>query len=88
MARARYQEGTLRIRGKGSAAHRRTRIRIYDSSGKNARILGIEYIISDAIYRSLPDDEKGRMHEQGWQHYLTQVGDAMAGRRSKHRVRP
>ncbi len=28
---------------------------IFDSAGKGARILGVEYIISDRLYRSLPD---------------------------------
>ena len=31
---------------------------IYDSRGRNAKILGIEYIISDALYRKLPVEEK------------------------------
>jgi len=39
------------------------------------------------VHENLPDDEKGRMHEQGWLHCLTQVGDAMAAR-SKRRVEP
>lgn len=35
---------------------------IFDSRGKNARILGVEYIISDALYRKLPDEEKKYYH--------------------------
>jgi hypothetical protein len=35
---------------------------IYDSNGKNARILGVEYIITDAVYQKLPDDEKKYYH--------------------------
>src|SRR6516162_6228766 len=35
---------------------------IFDSTGANARILGVEYIVSDAIYRSLPDEEKKYYH--------------------------
>ena len=32
---------------------------IYDAAGKNARILGVEYIISDALYKKLTDAENG-----------------------------
>jgi len=35
---------------------------IFDSTGKNARILGVEYIISDKLYRKLPDAEKKYYH--------------------------
>jgi hypothetical protein len=35
---------------------------IFDSAGKNARILGVEYIISDKLYRALPDAEKKYYH--------------------------
>jgi hypothetical protein len=35
---------------------------IFDSSGKGARILGVEYIISDRLYRGLPDAEKKYYH--------------------------
>jgi hypothetical protein len=35
---------------------------IFDSNGKNARILGVEYIITDAVYQKLPDDEKRYYH--------------------------
>lgn len=35
---------------------------IFDGSGKNARILGVEYIISDKLYRKLPDAEKKYYH--------------------------
>jgi hypothetical protein len=35
---------------------------IFDSNGKNARILGVEYIVSDAIYHSLPEAEKKFYH--------------------------
>src|SRR5229473_6286226 len=35
---------------------------IFDSTGKNARILGVEYIISDQLYRKLPDAEKKYYH--------------------------
>jgi hypothetical protein len=35
---------------------------IFDSAGKGARILGVEYIISDRLYRGLPDAEKKYYH--------------------------
>lgn len=35
---------------------------IFDGSGKAARILGVEYIISDKLYRGLPDAEKKYYH--------------------------
>jgi hypothetical protein len=35
---------------------------ILDSNGKNARILGVEYIITDKVYRTLPDEEKKYYH--------------------------
>jgi hypothetical protein len=35
---------------------------IFDTNGKNARILGVEYIITDAIYQKLPEEEKKYYH--------------------------
>lgn len=35
---------------------------LYDSAEKNARLLGIEYIISDNAFRKLPDTEKRFWH--------------------------
>ena len=35
---------------------------IYDSPGKAGRILGVEYIISDKLYRTLPEAEKKYYH--------------------------
>ena len=35
---------------------------LYDSVGKNARLLGVEYIVTDEIYRKLPDVEKRYWH--------------------------
>jgi hypothetical protein len=35
---------------------------IFDTNGKNARILGVEYIITDAVYQKLPDEEKKYYH--------------------------
>lgn len=35
---------------------------IFDGSGKRARILGVEYIVSDKLYRALPEAEKKYWH--------------------------
>jgi uncharacterized protein DUF1264 len=35
---------------------------IFDTNGKNARILGVEYIITDALYQKLPEEEKKYYH--------------------------
>jgi hypothetical protein len=35
---------------------------LFDGVGKNARLVGVEYLISDAAYRKLPDDEKKYWH--------------------------
>jgi len=35
---------------------------LYDSCEKNAKLLGVEYIVSDRIYRQLPDAEKKYWH--------------------------
>jgi hypothetical protein len=35
---------------------------LYDSVGRNARLLGVEYIISDEAFRKLPDVEKRYWH--------------------------
>lgn len=35
---------------------------LYDSTEKNAKLLGVEYIISDRLYRKLPEEEKKYWH--------------------------
>lgn len=35
---------------------------LFDGTGKNAKLLGVEYLISDAAYRKLPEDEKKYWH--------------------------
>ncbi len=35
---------------------------LFDSTGKNAKLLGVEYIISDKLYRGLPQTEKKYWH--------------------------
>jgi hypothetical protein len=40
---------------------------LYDSSGKNAKLLGVEYIISDRLYRELLDAEKKYWHPHAYE---------------------
>jgi hypothetical protein len=35
---------------------------LFDGTGKNAKLVGVEYLISDEAYRKLPDDEKKYWH--------------------------
>jgi hypothetical protein len=35
---------------------------LFDSTEKNAKLLGVEYIVSDAVYRKLPEAEKKFWH--------------------------
>lgn len=35
---------------------------LFDGAGKNAKLLGVEYIVSDEVYRKLSDDEKKYWH--------------------------
>jgi hypothetical protein len=35
---------------------------LFDTSAKNAKLLGVEYVVSDKIYRQLPDEEKKYWH--------------------------
>lgn len=35
---------------------------LFDGTGKNAKLLGVEYLIPDAAYRKLPDEEKKYWH--------------------------
>jgi hypothetical protein len=35
---------------------------LFDGTGKDAKLIGVEYIISDAAYRKLPDEEKKYWH--------------------------
>jgi hypothetical protein len=35
---------------------------LYSSAAKDAKLLGVEYIVSDEVYRSLPDVEKRYWH--------------------------
>jgi hypothetical protein len=35
---------------------------LFDGSGKNAKLVGVEYLISEDAYRKLPDEEKKYWH--------------------------
>jgi hypothetical protein len=35
---------------------------LYDGTGPTAKLVGVEYLISDELYRALPDDEKKYWH--------------------------
>lgn len=35
---------------------------LFDGTGKDAKLIGVEYLISDEAYRKLPDDEKKYWH--------------------------
>lgn len=40
---------------------------IYDSREKDSKLLGVEYIVSDETYRSLPDSEKKYWHPHAYE---------------------
>lgn len=48
---------------------------IFDSNKPNARLIGIEYIISEARFRALPEEEKRLWHSH---HYEVKSGTLMA----------
>jgi hypothetical protein len=40
---------------------------IYDSAAKNARLIGVEYIISEALFKQLPAEEKKLWHSHRYE---------------------
>ena len=54
---------------------------LYDSTGPDAKLIGIEYLISDAVYQKMPPEEKAYWHDHkhevdaGYLKSLTQTGD-------------
>jgi hypothetical protein len=50
---------------------------IYDSDQANAKLLGIEYIVSERVFVSLPDDEKKLWHSHN---YEVKSGELVAPR--------
>jgi hypothetical protein len=50
---------------------------IYDSNGENAKLIGIEYIVSERVFRSFPEDEKRLWHSHD---YEVKSGELIAPR--------
>jgi hypothetical protein len=54
---------------------------LYDGTGPNARLIGVEYLVTDAIYRKMPAAEKAFWHDHKYEvdagllKSLTQTGD-------------
>ncbi len=48
---------------------------IYDSNLSGAKLIGIEYIVSENVFRALPDDEKTLWHSH---HYEVKSGELIA----------
>jgi hypothetical protein len=54
---------------------------LYDGTGPDAKLIGIEYLVSDAVYQKMPEDEKAFWHDHkyeidaGYLKSLTQSGD-------------
>jgi hypothetical protein len=54
---------------------------LYDGTGPDARLIGIEYLVSDAVYQKMPADEKAYWHDHKYEvdagllKSLTQSGD-------------
>lgn len=40
---------------------------IYDGNGKDAKIMGIEYIVSERLFKTLPDEEKKLWHSHSYE---------------------
>ena len=53
---------------------------LYDGTGPNARLIGIEYLVSDSIYQKMPAEEKNYWHDHrnevdaGLLHSLVETG--------------
>ncbi|MGP0065964.1 MAG: DUF1264 domain-containing protein, partial [Isosphaeraceae bacterium] len=53
---------------------------LYDGTGPDAKLIGIEYLVSDAVYRKMPAEEKAYWHDHkyevdaGYIKSLTQSG--------------
>ncbi len=54
---------------------------LYDGTGPDAKLIGIEYLVSDAVYQKMPADEKSFWHDHkyevdaGYLKSVTQTGD-------------
>jgi hypothetical protein len=65
---------------------------LYDGTGPNARLIGVEYLVSDAVYRAMPEEERGYWHDHKYEvdarliRSLTQSGDEEAKTLAKVRT--
>jgi hypothetical protein len=58
-----FQVTTMHYCGmRGEGDHEMHQCVLYDSVSPGAKLLGVEYIVSDKIFRSLPDEEKKYWH--------------------------
>src|SRR5690606_24897375 len=48
---------------------------IFDGNGEDAKLMGVEYIISEKLFKQLPDEEKKRWHSH---HYELKPGTFIA----------
>lgn len=54
---------------------------LYDGTGPDARLIGVEYLVSDALYQKMPSEEKAYWHDHKYEvdggliKSLTQTGD-------------
>ena len=54
---------------------------LYDGTGPDAKLIGIEYLVSDALYRKMPPEEKPYWHDHKYEvdsgllKSLTQMGE-------------
>lgn len=54
---------------------------LYDGTGPDAKLIGVEYLVSDSIYQKMPAEEKAFWHDHkyevdaGYLKSLTQTGD-------------
>ena len=51
---------------------------IFDRNAADARLIGIEYIISGERFRGLPDDEKRRLYARGLYFSVSQADQVLA----------
>ena len=65
---------------------------LYDGTGPDARLIGVEYLVSDAVYRSMPEEERAYWHDHKHEvdarliRSLTQAGDEEAATLAKVRT--
>ena len=65
---------------------------LYDGTGPDARLIGVEYLVSDAVHRSMPEDERAYWHDHKYEvdarliRSLTQAGDEEAATLAKVRT--